>query len=365
MFTLGPRFLEKFKTERNIRSYIEDELSLTEYELIGRDQDLSSENKDVWTVEADMPDGIGHQRFHVWQDKMDKSNEYEYSTDSDLFGCLNQIMCGEYEGWTDDFFIEKTEEKITCTVVQNIKNREDFKKARDNMTELCAFLEDTYPEVMKMHGYIEYIARDQALENSNIGNISNLCHEEIEYSLVPDNLKGILSTTNKLTRDENLYYFISSCLKITEKHYVRNGLMYGLLDRLDEYSPEEREVYMYDGVYPLFINETGDTQIPEKSTGYACVTFQTGFSYSDWMGYGTLFYVLQTCGYETKGTWNDFSFKGIDGEIYSFHYRDCDYKNVYPIVNANKIQEVTGIKVKEITIENNERWRHAWVVTKI
>jgi hypothetical protein len=58
------------------------------------------------------------------------------------------------------------------------------------------------------------------------------------------------------------------------------------------------------------------------------------------------FVILEECGIETKGTWEDFSFLGVDGVVHTFDYGDCGFDSQkMPEVSVQEVQEITGIEV--------------------
>ena len=109
-------------------------------------------------------------------------------------------------------------------------------------------------------------------------------------------------------------------------------MQYGFIDKIAEYSPDERFQCLTESDQKIYIEKQS---CPADDTGYICT--------DDKMGYGTLFYILNEYGYDVTGTWDKFSFTGKDGKKYTLDYADCDYSDNEPLVNAAMIKRVTGI----------------------
>jgi hypothetical protein len=247
-------------------------------------------------------------------------------------------MFAEYPGWTDDLCAADTEAYPygrELLVTRNIRGRKDFDAAASEITALTEHLKKRYPEVMEWGMKISFACcfkgdgySDICLPSSNV--IFGF-PKDIDCRDAPGSLDRCFSTTRyELADGEKRSSFVSS--------YLEQCLEYGLKGRLEEFTEEERRAVIIGNSYSLAEIVIQDESGAAHGTGYAC-RFNR-------IPYGALFVVLEECGIETEGTWEDFSFLGVDGVVHTFDYGDCVFDSQKrPEVSMQEVQEMTGIEV--------------------
>ena len=117
----------------------------------------------------------------------------------------------------------------------------------------------------------------------------------------------------------------------------------GLLDRMDEYSIEERSA-----VINAQSNNTEIRRMDEDTAAYP------GYAYNYYydIPYGTLYRILEQEGYELTGDWKSFSFVGKDGEEYAFAYGagqtgEETYAYRENVISVDEINAITDLNLDD------------------
>ena len=313
-------------TKEELIAYLNENMQ-EDYEIISGpvvdEKDINKyiwANKYIWTVKTKVlsfPDPV---IFHIYQYK---SSQGYFSYSDDFSGEVMKRVFKEYDGWEDDFYLD--EDDIVC----NIYNRDDFLTAADKIARFAVFLKNNHRELehylpVNIYYRLKYMDFPSGI-TSNYGR----CYS-FQYDHIPSCLEKELNT-DILQRDYSVYNFISP-IKKAELERLHLLMQYGFIDKIAEYSPDERFQCLTESDQKIYIEKQS---CPADDTGYICT--------DDKMGYGTLFYILNEYGYDVTGTWDKFSFTGKDGKKYTLDYADCDYSDNEPLVNAAMIKRVTGI----------------------
>lgn len=335
----GCRDLRKH-SRKEIEDYIRDRLRVEDFVITGGPVKVKVRSNDdwMWTAETDCFSLSEPVVFHVYSVLGYSGEHSSREIYSDLDYVLEGIMFAEYPGWTDDLCAADTEAYPygrEMLVTRNIRERKDFDAAASEITALAEHLKKRYPEVMEWGMKISFACCFKGERYSDICLPSSTVifgfPKDIDCSDAQGSLDRCFSTIGyELADGEKRSSFVSS--------YLEQCLEYGLKGRLEEFTEEERQAIIIGNSYSLAEIVTQDSSGTKHGTGYAC-------RYNR-IPYGALFVVLEECGFETEGTWEDFSFMGTDGVIHTFDYGDCRFDfQKRPEISMEEVQEMTGIEV--------------------
>lgn len=332
-------------TKNDIVFFIRNDMGLEQFDIIGGPVKVKFGSTDdwMWTAKTDvysLPEPV---IFHVYN-ILEYTGEHSVRvTYSDLDYVLDGIMFSAYTGWTEDFHYEDVESPPYGTgnriirVVRNIRERKDFYSFAQELTDLVSYMRSEFPSVMdkKILGrghIIEYACTFVRTRYSDMW-LPTSEHDFIHCSEADDELKALLSTSGK-SDDEIRDAFSANGIAAS---YLKNCLENGLVDRLEEFTIEERQDVISSDSYKLEELCIEDSSGDIRHTGYTCVF--------DRIPYGTLYMLLEEFGIGIDGTWEKFQFTGTDGETHTFNYEEFTDKVLSPEVKIEDIEKMAGIKI--------------------
>jgi hypothetical protein len=335
----------KKSAKKDIEFFIRNDMGLEQFDIIGSPVkvDFGSNDDWMWTAETDaysMPEPV---IFHVYN-ILEYTGEHSVRvTYSDLDYVLDGIMFSAYTGWTDDLYYEDVENgpftkgHRVMRVVRNIRERKDFYSFAQELTDLISYMRSEYPSVMDKktlgRGHIiEYACAFVRARYSDMW-LPTSDHDFIHCSEADDELKALLSTSGK-SDDEIRDAFSTNGIAAS---YLKICLENGLVDRLEEFTIEERQAVISSDSYKLEELCIEDSSGDIRHTGYTCVFNR--------IPYGALYMLLEEFGIEIDGTWEKFQFTGTDGEVHTFDYEEFTDKVLDPEVKIEDLEKMAGIKI--------------------
>lgn len=334
----GP--LKKSK-KKDIEFFIRNDMGIEQFDIIGSPVkvDFGSNDDWMWTAETNAYSLREPVIFHVYN-ILEYTGEHSVRvTYSDLDYVLDGIMFSSYTGWTDDLYFEDIEipsfakGHSIMRITRNIRERKDLNSFARELTDIISYMNSEYPEVMdkKILGrehIVNYACSFVQARHFDMW-LPSTDTEYIHCDKAEEDIRNML--------DSSGYYRNGNHFDSPVSLYLRNCLEHGLLDRINEFSVEEREKIISLNSYSLEEIYIEDFSGNIRPTGYAC-------RYNR-VPYGTLYMLLGELGIEAAGTWDKFSFTGTDGEVHAFDYEEFTDKVLDPEVQIEDFEKMTGIKI--------------------
>ena len=272
--------------EEDVKKYIRDDMHISSFKI------LSGYTDQEWTVSTDVFDLGEDLVFHVYNDVYYSMEWTTNRLDDDLLYQKQLVLlanCDLPDGVTTEEVKGSSGRPWAVSLVYPLANRSDFANAASAITRL-------QPSLASVPGIndteFSFCLKVKVSDPVTDAGIANR-----QYSF---------NFNSKTAPSE-----ISDSISKQSDEYLMDCIEKGLLDRMDEYSIEERSA-----VINAQSNNTEIRRMDEDTAAYP------GYAYNYYydIPYGTLYRILEQEGYELTGDWKSFSFVGKDGEEYTFAY---------------------------------------------
>lgn len=315
--------------EDDVKRYIRDDLHISSFKILSgptENENGAGSTDQMWTVSTDVYDLGKDLIFHIYNESY---WELEWSSNrlADDLHLQKQLVLLEDCALPDGVSLEeeKNSSDRVCSVYFSypLSGREDFANATSAVTTLQSSF-NSFPSIMDTDFYfcLKVKVSDPVTEAG------------ISDRVYPVRFNGTTSPSE-----------ITDSFAKQSDDYLMDCIEQGLLDRMDEYSIEERTA-----VIRAQSNNTEIRRMNETTAAYP------GYAYNYYydIPYGTLYRILEQEGYALTGDWKSFSFTGSDGEVHAYAYGDN--KNV---ISVDEINEITGLNLDdaaqmlEVAVDSN------------
>ena len=293
MMLLGLTACTKKFDEEDVKKYIRDDMHISSFKILSVDVKGEDGYTDQeWTVSTDAFDLGEDLVFHVYNDVYYSMEWTTNRLDDDLLYQKQLVLlanCNLPDGVTTEEVKGSSGRPWAVSLVYPLANRSDFANASSAITRL-------QPSLASVPGIndteFSFCLKVKVSDPVTDAGIANR-----QYSF---------NFNSKTAPSE-----ISDSISKQSDEYLMDCIEKGLLDRMDEYSIEERSA-----VINAQSNNTEIRRMDEDTAAYP------GYAYNYYydIPYGTLYRILEHEGYELNGDWKSFSFVGKDGQEYSFAY---------------------------------------------
>ena len=285
---------KKFE-EEDVKKYIRDDMHISSFKILSGPVDVKGEDgytDQEWTVSTDEFDLGEDLVFHVYNDVYYSMEWTTNRLDDDLLYQKQLVLlanCDLPDGVTTEEVKGSSGRPWSVSLVHPLANRSDFANVASAVTHL-------QPSLASVPGIndteFSFCLKVKVSDPVTDAGIANR-----QYSF---------NFNSKTAPSE-----ISDSISKQSDEYLMDCIEKGLLDRMDEYSIEERSA-----VINAQSNNTEIRRMDEDAVAYP------GYAYNYYydIPYGTLYRILEQEGYELTGDWKSFSFVGKDGKEYTFAY---------------------------------------------
>ena len=285
---------KKFE-EEDVKKYIRDDMHISSFKILSGPVDVKGEDgytDQEWTVSTDVFDLGEDLVFHVYNDVYYSMEWTTNRLDDDLLYQKQLVLlanCDLPDGVSTEEVKGSSGRPWAVSLVYPLANRSDFA----NVASAIARLQPSLAAVPGINDTeFSFCLKVKVSDPVTDAGIANR-----QYSF---------NFNSKTAPSE-----ISDSISKQSNEYLMDCIEKGLLDRMDEYSIEERSA-----VINAQSNNTEIRRMDEDTAAYP------GYAYNYYydIPYGTLYRILEQEGYELTGDWKSFSFVGKDGEEYTFAY---------------------------------------------
>jgi hypothetical protein len=317
---------KKFE-EEDVKKYIRDDMHISSFKILSGPVDVKGEDgytDQEWTVSTDVFDLGEDLVFHVYNDVYYSMEWTTNRLDDDLLYQKQLVLlanCDLPDGVTTEEVKGSSGRPWSVSLVHPLANRSDFANASSAITRLQPSLASV-PEINDTD--FSFCLKVKVSDPSTDAGIANR-----QYSF---------NFNSKTAPSE-----ISDSISKQSDEYLMDCIEKGLLDRMDEYSIEERSA-----VINAQSNNTEIRRMDEDTAAYP------GYAYNYYydIPYGTLYRILEQEGYELTGDWKSFSFVGKDGEEYAFAYGagqtgEATYAYRENVISVDEINAITDLNLDD------------------
>ncbi len=295
MMLLGLTACTKKFDEDDVKKYIRDDMHISSFRILSGPVDVKGEDgftDQEWTVSTDEFDLGEDLVFHVYNDVYYSMEWTTNRLDDDLLYQKQLVLlanCELPDGVTTEEVKDSSGRPWSVSLVYPLTKRSDFANATSAITRLQPSF-GSIPDFKDTE--FSFCLKVKVSDSVTDAGIANR-----QYSF---------NFNSKTAPSE-----ISDSISKQSNEYLMDCIEKGLLDRMDEYSIEERSA-----VINAQSNNTEIRRMDEDTAAYP------GYAYNYYydIPYGTLYRILEQEGYELTGDWKSFSFVGKDGQEYSFAY---------------------------------------------
>ena len=339
MMLLGLTACTKKFDEEDVKKYIRDDMHISSFKILSGPVDVKGEDgytDQEWTVSTDVFDLGEDLVFHVYNDVYYSMEWTTNRLDDDLLYQKQLVLlanCDLPDGVTTEEVKGSSGRPWAVSLVYPLANRSDFANASSAITRL-------QPSLASVPGIndtdFSFCLKVKVSDPVTDAGIANR-----QYSF---------NFNSKTAPSE-----ISDSISKQSDEYLMDCIEKGLLDRMDEYSIEERSA-----VINAQSNNTEIRRMDEDTAAYP------GYAYNYYydIPYGTLYRILEQEGYELTGDWKSFSFVGKDGEEYTFAYgagqageaASAYRENVISVDEINAITDLNlddGAEFLEVVVDSD------------
>ena len=317
---------KKFE-EEDVKKYIRDDMHISSFKILSGPVDVKGEDgytDQEWTVSTDVFDLGEDLVFHVYNDVYYSMEWTTNRLDDDLLYQKQLVLlanCDLPDGVTTEEVKGSSGRPWSVSLVHPLANRSDFANAASAITRL-------QPSLASVPGIndteFSFCLKVKVSDPVTDAGIANR-----QYSF---------NFNSKTAPSE-----ISDSISKQSDEYLMDCIEKGLLDRMDEYSIEERSA-----VINAQSNNTEIRRMDEDTAAYP------GYAYNYYydIPYGTLYRILEQEGYELTGDWKSFSFVGKDGEEYAFAYGagqtgEATYAYRENVISVDEINAITDLNLDD------------------
>ena len=317
---------KKFE-EEDVKKYIRDDMHISSFKILSGPVDVKGEDgytDQEWTVSTDEFDLGEDLVFHVYNDVYYSMEWTTNRLDDDLLYQKQLVLlanCDLPDGVTTEEVKGSSGRPWAVSLVYPLANRSDFANAASAITRL-------QPSLASVPGIndteFSFCLKVKVSDPVTDAGIANR-----QYSF---------NFNSKTAPSE-----ISDSISKQSDEYLMDCIEKGLLDRMDEYSIEERSA-----VINAQSNNTEIRRMDEDTTAYP------GYAYNYYydIPYGTLYRILEQEGYELTGDWKSFSFVGTDGEEHTFAYGagqagEATYAYRENVISVDEINAITDLNLDD------------------
>ena len=306
--------------EEDVKKYIRDDMHISSFKILSGPVDVKGEDgytDQEWTVGEDLV-------FHVYNDVYYSMEWTTNRLDDDLLYQKQLVLlanCDLPDGVTTEEVKGSSGRPWAVSLVYPLANRSDFANAASAITRLQPSLASV-PEINDTE--FSFCLKVKVSDPVTDAGIANR-----QYSF---------NFNSKTAPSE-----ISDSISKQSDEYLMDCIEKGLLDRMDEYSIEERSA-----VINAQSNNTEIRRMDEDTAAYP------GYAYNYYydIPYGTLYRILEQEGYELTGDWKSFSFVGKDGEEYAFAYGagqtgEATYAYRENVISVDEINAITDLNLDD------------------
>ncbi len=338
MMLLGLTACTKEFDEEDVKKYIRDDMHISSFKILSGPVDVKGEDgytDEEWTVSTDVFDLGDDLVFHVYNDVYYAMEWTANRLDNDLLYQKQLALldnCELPDGVTTEEVKGSSGRPWSVSLVYPLASRSDFANAISAITHL-------QPSFAAIPGIkdTEFLFCLKVKESDPVTDAGIV---DRQYSF---NFNSMTSTSE-----------IADSISKQSDSYLMDCIREGLLDRMDEYSIEERSA-----VINAQSNNTEIRRMDEDAAAYP------GYAYNYYydIPYGTLYRILEQEGYELTGDWKSFSFVGTDGEEHAFAYgagqaggapADVYRENVISVDEINAITDLNlddGAQLLEVVVD--------------
>lgn len=313
--------------EEDVKKYIRDDMHISSFKILIGPVDVKGEDgytDQEWTVSTDVFDLGEDLVFHVYNDVYYSMEWTTNRLDDDLLYQKQLVLlanCDLPDGVTTEEVKGSSGRPWAVSLVYPLANRSDFANASSAITRLQPSLASV-PEINDTD--FSFCLKVKVSDPVTDAGIANR-----QYSF---------NFNSKTAPSE-----ISDSISKQSDEYLMDCIEKGLLDRMDEYSIEERSA-----VINAQSNNTEIRRMDEDTAAYP------GYAYNYYydIPYGTLYRILEQEGYELTGDWKSFSFVGKDGEEYTFAYGagqtgEATYAYRENVISVDEINAITDLNLDD------------------
>ena len=317
---------KKFE-EEDVKKYIRDDMHISSFKILSGPVDVKGEDgytDQEWTVSTDVFDLGEDLVFHVYNDVYYSMEWTTNRLDDDLLYQKQLVLlanCDLPDGVSTEEVKGSSGRPWAVSLVYPLANRSDFANAASAITRL-------QPSLASVPGIndteFSFCLKVKVSDPVTDAGIANR-----QYSF---------NFNSKTAPSE-----ISDSISKQSDEYLMDCIEKGLLDRMDEYSIEERSA-----VINAQSNNTEIRRMDEDTAAYP------GYAYNYYydIPYGTLYRILEQEGYELTGDWKSFSFVGKDGEEYAFAYGagqtgEATYAYRENVISVDEINAITDLNLDD------------------
>ena len=281
----------------DIKKYISEEMKLSSFSVIEGPVDFKGEDgytDRIWTVSTD-DFQLGEELvFHVCDDHYWSLEWVANLLTNDLTFQKERVLLDKFvlpDGFRVEEVTDSGGQPYMHYIVCGFDGRADFEKGIDLIRAFREHAKD-YPTISDTGLLLSFRTGDKGLAHER--QISGY-----QYTLSSDAALTDAEAYEKLQKASDEY--LMDCIEC------------GLLDRMSEYSDEERSRVIREDDYSTEIRRIG-----EETAAYP------GYAYARYYSVpcGTLYHILEEEGYGLTGDWTSFSFAGSDGEVHICSYED-------------------------------------------
>ena len=327
MMLLGLTACTKKFEEEDVKKYIRDDMHISSFKILSGPVDVKGEDgytDQEWTVSTDVFDLGEDLVFHVYNDVYYSMEWTTNRLDDDLLYQKQLALlerCELPDGVTTEEVKGSSGRPWSVSLVYALANRSDFANASSAITRL-------QPSLASVPGIndteFSFCLKVKVSDPVTDAGIANR-----QYSF---------NFNSKTAPSE-----ISDSISKQSDEYLMDCIEKGLLDRMDEYSIEERSA-----VINAQSNNTEIRRMDEDTAAYP------GYAYNYYydIPYGTLYRILEQEGYELTGDWKSFSFVGTDGEVHAFAYGagqagEATYAYRENVISVDEINAITDLNLDD------------------
>ena len=317
---------KKFE-EEDVKKYIRDDMHISSFKILSGPVDVKGEDgytDQEWTVSTDVFDLGEELVFHVYNDVYYSMEWTTNRLDDDLLYQKQLVLlanCDLPDGVTTEEVKGSSGRPWSVSLVYPLTKRSDFANAASAITRLQPSF-GSIPDFKDTE--FSFCLKVKVSDPVTDAGIANR-----QYSF---------NFNSKTAPSE-----ISDSISKQSDEYLMDSIEKGLLDRMDEYSIEERSA-----VINAQSNNTEIRRMDEDTAAYP------GYAYNYYydIPYGTLYRILEQEGYELTGDWKSFSFVGKDGEEYTFAYGagqtgEATYAYRENVISVDEINAITDLNLDD------------------
>ena len=327
MMLLGLTACTKKFDEDDVKKYIRDDMHISSFRILSGPVDVKGEDgytDQEWTVSTDEFDLGEDLVFHVYNDVYYSMEWTTNRLDDDLLYQKQLVLlanCELMDGVTTEDVKNSSGRPWSVSLVYPLAKRSDFANAASAITRL-------QPSLAAVPGINDTeFSFCLKVKVSDPVTDAGIAHRQYSFNF-----------NSKTAPSE-----ISDSISKQSNEYLMDCIEKGLLDRMDEYSIEERST-----VINAQSNNTEIRRMDEDTAAYP------GYAYNYYydIPYGTLYRILEQEGYELTGDWKSFSFVGKDGEEYTFAYGagqtgEATYAYRENVISVDEINEITDLNLDD------------------